>query len=192
MTFSDGTRVIKKDFQLVAIRETIFLTMANLLPRSYTSDAIRALILKLAGMKIQYPAHIWAPLEIRPIGASPRISIGRDTFINSHARFAARHPATITIGERVFIGPSCFFETVNHELDSDHNRQTVPKSIIIEDDVWLGARVTVLPGVTIAKGSNVAAGAVVTADVPPNVVVGGIPAKIIHKHEAGFPSKQRT
>ncbi len=184
MTFSEVVRVVKKDFQLAAIRETLFLTVANLLPRAYTSDAMRALVLKLAGMKIQYPAHIWAPLEIRPIGASPRISIGRDTFVNSHARFAARHPATISIGERVFVGPNCFFETVNHELDADGVRRTVPKSIVIEDDVWLGARVTVLPGVTIGRNSNVAAGAVVTADVPPNVVVGGIPAEIIRKLEA--------
>lgn len=184
MTLADVTRVIKKDFQLAALRETFFLTLANLLPRSYTADAMRALVLKMAGMKIQYPAHIWAPVEIRPIGASPRISIGRDTFINSRTRFAARHPATITIGERVLIGPNCFFETVNHEMDSDGTRQTIPKSIVIEDDVWLGARVTVMPGVTIGKGSSVAAGAVVTSDIPPNVIVGGIPAKIIRKHEA--------
>jgi acetyltransferase-like isoleucine patch superfamily enzyme len=181
MTFSDVTRVLKKDFQLAAIRETIFLGLANLLPRSNTSDAMRAIILKLAGMKIQYPVQIRAPVEIRPIGASSRISIGRDTFINSYARFTARYPASVQIGERVLVGPNCMFETVNHELELNPQgqRRAVPASIVVEDDVWLGARVIVLPGVTIGKGSTVAAGAVVTADVPSNVVVAGIPAGII-------------
>ncbi|MBU0511236.1 MAG: acyltransferase [Chloroflexi bacterium] len=163
------------------MRETFFLGVANLLPRSFTSDALRALVLKAAGFNIQYPAHIWAPVEVRPIGAAERVSIGRDTFINSRVRFAAREPATIKIGERVFIGPDCFFETTNHALvvDEHGKRMVTPRSIVVEDDVWLGARVTVLPGVTIGRSSVIAAGAVVAADVPAYTLAGGVPARLI-------------
>ena len=174
-------RILRRDLSLQAFRETFFLGAANLLPRSFTSDALRALVLKAAGFRIQYPAHIWAPVEVRPIGAAGRVSIGRDTFINSRVRFAAREPATIKIGKRVFIGPGCFFETLNHALmvDDHGKRPAIPRSIVLEDDVWLGARVTVLPGVTIGSHSVIAAGAVVAADVPAHTLAGGIPARPI-------------
>lgn len=173
--------VLKQDVSLSNFRESFFLWIANHLPRSFTSDAVRALALKLAGLKIHYPAHIWAPLEVRPIGAAARIAIGRDTFINSRVRFAAREPATIEIGERVFIGPDCFFETVNHALivDEAGSRPVTTSSIVVKHDVWLGARVTVLPGVTIGEYSVVAAGAVVTSDVPAYSLIAGVPAKVI-------------
>jgi len=177
--------VIKKDLRFVVFRETIFLWLANALPRFNTFDAARALILRLAGLRIKYPALVFSPLEIRPIGAAKRIHIGRDAFINSGVRFAARFPAEITIGERVLIGPRCCFETVNHTLISqpDGTRPTSPQSIQIGDNVWFGANVTVLPGVTIGDGSIIAAGAVVASDVPSRVVAGGIPAQVIRKTE---------
>ncbi|MBS1249351.1 MAG: putative acetyltransferase [Chloroflexi bacterium] len=173
--------VIKKDLRLAVFQETLFLWLANALPRFNTFDAARALILRLAGLRIKYPALVFSPLEIRPIGAARRINIGRDSFINSSVRFTARFPAEITIGERVFIGPRCCFETVNHSLtpEADGARSTRPASIHIGDDVWFGANVTVLPGVTIGDGSAIAAGAVVASDVPGGVVAGGVPAKTI-------------
>jgi len=136
-------------------------------------------VLKAAGFKIQYPIHIWAPVEVRPIGAAGRVSLGRDTFINSRVRFAAREPATIEIGERIFIGPGCFFEILNHALKmDDHGKRTsMPRSIMLEDDVWLGARVTVLPGVTIGSHSVIAAGAV----VPAYSLAGGVPARMLKR-----------
>lgn len=163
------------------LREAIFLWIANHLPRLHTADALRALVLKLAGMRIQSPAHIWAPIEIRPIGAAGQIRIGRESFVNSHARFAARPPATITIGTGALIGPHCSFETVNHALVADEKgfRVAEPASIVLEDHVWLGAGVIILPGVTIGRGSVIAAGAVVAADVPSYSLHGGVPAKLI-------------
>ena len=55
----------------------------------------------------------------------------------------------------------------------------IEQPVIIEDDVWIGARVTILPGCRICKGSVIAAGAVVTRDVPPYTIVGGVPARFI-------------
>jgi len=177
--------VVKKDLRLVVLRETFFLWLANALPRFNTLDAARALVLRLAGLQIKYPALVFSPLEIRPIGAAKRIHVGRDAFINSGVRFAAPFPAEITIGERALIGPRCCFETVNHYLKPrpDGTRPISPQSIQIGDDVWLGANVPVLPGVTIGDGSVIAAGAVVASDVPSGVVVGGIPAQVIRKIE---------
>lgn len=91
-----------------------------------------------------------------------------------------------TIGKNVMMGPECVFITRNHKFDEleipmQNQGYTQEKPIKIEDDVWIGRRVIILPGVTVGKGSIVAAGAVVTKDIPSYVIGGGVPAKII-KH----------
>jgi maltose O-acetyltransferase len=153
-------------------RESFYLWLANNLPRSHRSDRrLRPFIL------------VWDRIEIRPIGAASRIEIGKGCFINSGVRFECAPEVTIKIGDRVQIGSRCSFETMNHSvvLLEKNKRGGFPASIVVGDDVWLAARVTVLPGVTIGKGSVVAAGAVVTKDVPPFTLVGGIPAKKIRE-----------
>ena len=82
------------------------------------------------------------------------------------------------------MGTNCIIYTVNHRFDNltipmrlQGNQASLP--VIIDDDVWIGGRVTILPGAHIGKGSILAAGAVVTKDVPEFAVVGGNPAKII-------------
>lgn len=165
--------------------ESFFLMLANHLPRTHSADRARARLLGLAGIEIDPSAVIWAPFEIRPIGVASSIKIGRRTFLNSGARLACPTPARIEIGEHVMIGPRCLFETMNHSLvhAEDGSRHGPAKSIFVEDYCWIGARVTILPGVRIGKGSVVAAGAVVTEDVPPYVVAGGVPARVIKKIE---------
>lgn len=163
------------------IREPLFLWLANALPRSHFADVkLRAKMLSLAGVKVENNLRIFEAVEIRPIGGAGRIKIGNGTFINSGVRFSAEGNATITIGKRVEIGPRCSFETRTHSVDLiDGHRTGENKSIVIEDNVWLGANVVVLPGITIGQGSVVAAGAVVHRDVAPFTVVGGVPAKYI-------------
>lgn len=71
------------------------------------------------------------------------------------------------------------FPTLNHPLDPGLRSSLDPEPIHLEDDVWIGSGAVVLPGVTIGEGSVVAAGAVVSKDVPPMTIVGGVPAKPI-------------
>lgn len=89
--------------------------------------------------------------------------------------------ALITIGDRVMMGPNISLLTATHEVEVETRRQNIEyaKPITIGDDCWLGGNVTVLPGVTIGKGCTIAAGAVVTKDVPEFTVVKGVPAKIV-------------
>ncbi|RRK11500.1 sugar O-acetyltransferase [Lactiplantibacillus garii] len=89
--------------------------------------------------------------------------------------------APVTIGDNVMIGPNVDIYTVNHPLTAKGRRDALAKGfpVKIGNDVWIGGKVTITPGVTIGNNVVVAAGAVVTHDVPDNVVVAGVPAKVI-------------
>ena len=89
--------------------------------------------------------------------------------------------ANITIGDNVFIGPYCGFYTASHPLDYQRRNQGFEKALPIKvgNNCWFGANVSVMPGVTIGNGCVIAAGAVVTHDIPENSLVAGIPAKVI-------------
>lgn len=112
------------------------------------------------------------------------IFLGDNVFINFYSGLFASD-APITVGNSVMIGPYTRIFTQNHRYDdlkqSMYKQGYVSKPVIIEDDVWIGANCTVLPGVRIGKGSIVGAGSVVTKDVQPYSVVGGVPAKRIKK-----------
>lgn len=112
------------------------------------------------------------------------VELGNHSGIGVNARICGR----CIIGSDVMMGPECMIYTFNHcvdRIDIPMNRQgfTKEKPVIIEDDVWIGARVTILPGVHIGKGSIVAAGAVVTHDVLPYSIVAGVPAKLVRMRE---------
>ncbi|PKM69649.1 MAG: transferase [Firmicutes bacterium HGW-Firmicutes-19] len=111
---------------------------------------------------------------------SNRIEIGNNSGIGLRAFIQGR---TI-IGDNVMMGPDCVIYTINHATDMTDipmNLQGVKKEKIVNigDDVWIGGRVILLPGVNIGSGAIVAAGSVVTKDVPNYSVVGGNPAKVL-------------
>jgi acetyltransferase-like isoleucine patch superfamily enzyme len=109
------------------------------------------------------------------------VQIGNHVFINRYTELDGH--ATLKIGNYVQIGPFCNIITANHgfkRADKPMFFQDIEsKPVVIEDDVWIGAHVVILPGVTIHHGSIVGAGAVVSHDVKANTIVGGVPAKFI-------------
>lgn len=113
-------------------------------------------------------------------GINTHFACGHFTFVNFDCVFLDTSP--IYIGENVFIGPKCVLACSGHPLYSEQ-RRTEPisqsKPIHIGNNVWLGASVTIIGGVTIGEGSVIAAGAVVTKDIPSGVVAGGVPCKVI-------------
>lgn len=119
-------------------------------------------------------AHV--PVELGA-GEYGRITIGDNTFINSGTSIGSL--ASITIGNNVAIGNYVLIMDSDFHNPIDHTLPGAKAPIIIEDDVWIGARVTILKGVTIGKHAVIAAGAVVTKDVPAGALVGGVPAKLI-------------
>lgn len=111
---------------------------------------------------------------------SSRVEIGDNSGIGIRAGLGGK----VIIGNDVMMGPDCIIYTQNHafeRLDIPMCQQGVQKEkpVFIEDDVWIGGRVTILPGVRIGHGAIIAAGAVVTKDVPKFAIVGGNPAKVI-------------
>ncbi len=104
--------------------------------------------------------------------------LGKGTFVNHGCYFM--DGGTITIGENVFIGPFCGFYTANHPLDRNKRNQgmEIALPIKIGDSCWFGANVSVMPGVTIGSNCVIAAGSVVTSDIPNNSLVAGVPAKV--------------
>ena len=108
------------------------------------------------------------------------ISIGNNSLLNCfcHILFGVNNNATVTIGNNVFIGPNVSILCVTHEIGDENQRagKSIHKSVIIEDGVWIGANVTILPGVTISRGSVIGANSVVLKSTDPNFLYVGIPA----------------
>ena len=102
-------------------------------------------------------------------------------FINSGCCF--QDQGGIEIGNNVLIGQQVVIATLNHELTPSKRANLLPAPVKIGNNVWIGAHATILAGVTIGDNSVVAAGAVVNKDVPANVVVAGVPAKVIKNIE---------
>lgn len=115
---------------------------------------------------------------------TPDLKIGNNSGIGIHCELNG----PVVIGNDVLMGPEVIVYTQNHkfkDLDLPIRKQgySEVQPVEIGDDVWLGRRCMVMPGVRIGRGCVVAAGAVVTKDVPPYCVVGGIPARIIKKRQ---------
>lgn len=107
------------------------------------------------------------------------IRVGEDFLMN--VNLVILDIAPVTIGDYCMIGPNVLITTVGHPLSPKKRREkkAVSAPVVIGDDVWIGGHSTILPGVTIGDNVVIAAGAVVTKDVPSNCLVGGVPASVI-------------
>lgn len=118
--------------------------------------------------------------------------LGDYSGIGAHSMIANK---TI-IGNNVMMARECIINPNNHIIDDTTrpmNQQGLaePKTVVIEDDVWIGSRAIILPGVRVGTGAVVAAGAVVTKDIPPYAIVGGVPAKIIRYRTGGTVAQEK-
>lgn len=119
----------------------------------------------------------------------PHIEIGRQVFVGARAWFSGGPHAPIRIGSFIMFGPGVTILCGDHEIDCagfplalvpEHKKNPKrSKGVNIEDDVWIGANVTILKGVTVGRGAVVAAGSVVTRSVPPFHIVAGVPARTV-------------
>ncbi len=109
------------------------------------------------------------------------IHIGENFFANHNV--VVLDCAKVTFGDNVFIAPNCVFSTAGHPLDVEQRNKGLEYAypITVEDNVWIGASVTVLPNVTIGSGSVIAAGSVVNRDIPKGVIAAGNPCKVIRE-----------
>lgn len=140
----------------------------------HTQDELRKYFSELIGMKIDDSFRLFPPFYT---DCGKNISVGKDVFINSCCCF--QDQGGIEIGDGVFIGQQVVIATLNHDFAPDKRGNMIPKRVKIGNRVWIGAHVTICPGVTVGDNSVIGAGAVVTHDVPENAVVAGVPAKVI-------------
>jgi acetyltransferase-like isoleucine patch superfamily enzyme len=134
---------------------------------------VRILLLRSVKARIGSRVGIYRGFEVR----SPwKLSIGNSSIIGHKALLDAR--MGLTIGSNVNLSNEVMIWTLHHDYNSPEFAQT-GQQVIIEDYAWVCSRAIILPGVTIGKGAVVAAGAVVTSNVLPYTVVGGVPAKQI-------------
>ena len=137
-------------------------------------EDIRKRLSEITGSEIDPSTIVFVPFYTN---FGQFIKIGKNVFINHACSFLDM--GGITIEDNVLIGPKVNLITENHPLNPNDRKTLICKPIVIKRSAWIGAAATILPGVTIGENAVVAAGAVVTADVTPNTIVGGIPAKFI-------------
>jgi len=130
-------------------------------------QAIREVFSRLIGQKVDDSFFLIPPFYT---DFRENIRIGKDVFVNHACTFMDR--GGITLEDEVLIGPKVNLITTDHPLPPERRRATISKPIVIRKRAWIGAGATILAGVTIGENSVVAAGAVVTKDVPANNVVG--------------------
>jgi maltose O-acetyltransferase len=162
------------------LKESLFLWLANHLPRVRTLEPHRYRLLRRAGIDIEGPCLIWGPLTVRPIGGAGGITIGAGAFLNTEIRFGGAD-AGIRIGRNAQVGPRVSLETAGHGLryEPGRGRGHTGRPIVVSEEVWIGAGAIILGGVTIGRGAVIAAGAVVREDVPAGAVAGGVPARVL-------------
>lgn len=174
----NGETISSNDSQAYQMREASFATKKLVVQMNNATEPeeIRSLLSEITATEIHESVTVFTPLHIN---YGKHTKIGKKVFINFDCVFLDL--GGITIEDHVQIAPKVSLLTESHPLDPSERQSLIPKPIHIKKNAWIGANATILQGVTIGENAVVAAGSVVINDVPDNVVVGGIPAKVI-KH----------
>lgn len=157
-----------------AIQRKSWQIIAELNSTYHTEEETRELMRQLIGSEVDESVTVLPPFYT---DYGRNIVFGKDVFVNTNCTFMDR--GGITIGDGTLIGPNVNMTTLNHDHDPLRRHITYCKPIHVGKNVWIGMAATILPGITIGDGAIVAAGAVVTKDVPSMAVVAGVPAKIV-------------
>lgn len=172
----NGETISSDDPQAYKMREASYITKVHLVQMNSSTDPteIRRLLSQITDSVIDESVTIFTPLYIN---YGKNIKIGKNVFINFDCTFLDL--GGITIEDNVLIAPKVSLLSEGHPTAAEHRQSLVPGHVHIKKNAWIGANATILPGVSIGENAIVAAGAVVSKDVPDNAIVGGVPAKII-------------
>jgi acetyltransferase-like isoleucine patch superfamily enzyme len=172
----NGETISSNDPQAYKMREASYATKKLLVQMNNSSDPaeIRSLLSRIIETEIDESTYVFTPLYIN---YGKHTKIGKNVFINFDCTFLDL--GGITIEDNVLIAPKVSLLSEGHPLSAGSRQSLVPGYIHIKKNAWIGANATILPGVTVGENAVVAAGAVVSKDVPDDTIVGGIPAKII-------------
>ena len=140
----------------------------------HTPEEITALFRELTGNEPGSGFSMFPPFYT---DCGKNTHVGKGTFFNSGCKF--QDQGGVFIGDNVLLGHNVVITTLNHLVDPEQRSGMIPRSVHIGNKVWVGSNVTILPGVCIGDNSIIGAGAVVTKDVPANVIAVGNPARII-------------
>lgn len=150
----------------------------NWIISNFPSHTLRIIALRMMGAKIAKDVAIYGGNEYR---APSKLVVGKGSALGHRAILDARRG--LVIGENVCFGTEVMIWTLHHDYN-DINFKVTGASVIIGSYVWMGSRCIILPGVTIGEGAVIAAGAIVTKDVPAFSIVAGVPAKVVGKRDS--------
>ena len=139
-------------------------------------DKQRKLLCEITGREVDESVGIFTPFSIN---YGKNLGLGKNIFINANCSFLDL--GGITIDDEVMIAPGVVVSSEGHPVGANERHMLTASPVHIKRNAWIGANATILPGVTVGENSVVAAGAVVSGDVPDNTIVGGIPAKVIKR-----------
>lgn len=140
----------------------------------HTPDEVRGMLEEIVGQEVDKSVTLLPPFYV---DYGKHIKIGKGCFIQQCCTFFGR--GGITLGQDVLVGPKVNIITINHDPCPENRSATYATPVVIEDKVWIGINVTILPGVRIGYGAIIGANSVVCKDVPPLTVVAGNPARVI-------------
>lgn len=135
---------------------------------------IRELLSELIGKPVDATVTLFPPFTA---DFGKNITLGKRVFINSGCRF--QDQGGISIGDDCLIGHNAVIATLQHGMRPSQRADLIPSRVTVGRNVWLGANVTILPGVTIGDDSIIGAGSIVTKDIPAGVIAIGSPARVI-------------